>query len=116
MELIVTIFVLHGFILGGFCAFVAGEKHRDQFAWAILGFFFSIVALLALIGVPSLQAQPVTEAKSPGTNEKAAPLGYITHDGKRWVCSCGVSNTYTPEKPIQNCNGCRTNRDHALAI
>jgi hypothetical protein len=115
MEQIVTIFVLHGFILGGFCAFVAGEKHRDQFAWAILGFFFGIVALLAIVGVPSLQAQPETEAESPAPIQKAAPLGYITEDGKRWVCGCGASNNYSPDKPIQNCINCNTNRDFALS-
>lgn len=114
MELIVTIFVLHGFVLGGFCAFVAGEKHRDQFAWAILGFFFGIVALLAIVGVPRLQAQPETEAKSPGTTEKTAPLGYITDDGKMWVCRCGASNEYNPEKHVQNCMNCRAGRAHAL--
>ncbi|WP_339859108.1 hypothetical protein [Pseudohongiella acticola] len=122
MEQIVTLFVLHGFILGGFCTFVAGEKHRDQFAWAILGFFFGVVALLAVVGVPRLEKSAATEIadsqssfqpgdSDAGTKKKA----YITPDGNGWFCSCGASNSYKPELAIQNCCHCKANRDFVLA-
>ncbi len=127
MEPIAAIFIAHGLIFGGFCGFVAGEKNRDQFGWGVLGFFFGIVALISLVAVPSLQVKPESATEGSGSdqltgsdegNVAAEPksVGYITDDGKRWVCSCGASNGYKPDKPIQNCINCRTNRDHALAV
>lgn len=35
--------------------------------------------------------------------------------GDVWVCICGTENFYVPEKSIQNCSTCHTNRDFALS-
>jgi hypothetical protein len=69
MEPFAAIFFAHGFIFGGFCVFVAGEKNRDQFGWAVLGFFFGIVALVSLVGVPSLQAKPEPVTEETGSDQ-----------------------------------------------
>lgn len=52
MAIYILIVVVQGLIFGGFSAFIAKEKKRDEVIWFILGFFFSILALLALIAIP----------------------------------------------------------------
>lgn len=49
MELLFLVAVASGI----FCAFIASEKGRSGFAWFLLGMLFPIIALLAVIGVPS---------------------------------------------------------------
>ncbi len=49
-----VLFVVSGLPCAGFSAFVASEKNRDVAAWALFGFFFQLIALLAVIGVPVL--------------------------------------------------------------
>ncbi len=55
------IYFISGFIFGSFCAFIAKEKNRDTFGWFILGFFFTIISLLALIAVPKLAKEKEEE-------------------------------------------------------
>ena len=45
-----------GIVFGAFCAYIAETKHRNGGTWFLFGFVFNLVALLAVIGVPSLQA------------------------------------------------------------
>ena len=46
---------------GGFCYWLASEKNRDGQGWAILGFVFGWVALIALAGSPILSEEGKTE-------------------------------------------------------
>ena len=67
METFILIIVIQAFIFGAFSGFIAKEKNRDQAGWFFLGFFFSFIALLALIAVPKLeklkvQPQPIIPA------------------------------------------------------
>ena len=41
-----------GIISGSFCAYIAKEKNRGDGAWFVLGFLFSLFALIALVGLP----------------------------------------------------------------
>jgi hypothetical protein len=41
-------------VFGGFAASVAQSKRRDPIGWFILGFLFSIIAVIAIAGMPSL--------------------------------------------------------------
>jgi hypothetical protein len=50
--MIIPYVMLLGLVCGGFCAALAGEKNRNGTAWFFLGAFFSIVALLTLVGMP----------------------------------------------------------------
>jgi hypothetical protein len=51
---IVGLFVVE-LAIGAFCGFIAKEKNQNENAWSILGFFFSIIALLAVVGLPTRQ-------------------------------------------------------------
>ncbi len=62
--LILTVF--WGCIWGALCAWLAGEKGRDGTTWFVLGFLFSLVALLVLGFSPSGEP-PQTVARSTAT-------------------------------------------------
>jgi len=54
--------VIQGIVFGLFCAFVAKSKNRNMVGWFYLGFLFSIVALLTLVGVPALNQTQTAKA------------------------------------------------------
>lgn len=51
-----------GILIGFLCAYVAGQKNRGRGNWFILGFLFSVLALIALAAIPSL---PPLSTKGP---------------------------------------------------
>lgn len=51
-NFIVAIVLIQSLVFGIFCSFIANEKNRGRYSWFFLGFFFSIIAMLALIAVP----------------------------------------------------------------
>lgn len=53
---------LQGMVFGLFCAFIAKSKNRNMVGWFYLGFLFSIIALIALVGVPALDQTENTKA------------------------------------------------------
>ena len=65
---IILPYLLFTIICGFFSSFIANEKNRDSKDWFWLGFFFNIIALLALIAVPILpkkeSIQPVKKSDS----------------------------------------------------
>lgn len=66
VTLMVTL-ALQGMVFGLFCAFIAKSKNRNMVGWFYLGFLFSIVALIALVGVPALnQSENPSSRKSYG--------------------------------------------------
>lgn len=48
--------IVQGLVFGFFCSYIAKEKNRDGQSWFWLGFFFSILAVLALIAVPKIES------------------------------------------------------------
>ena len=38
------------------CAMIAGQNNRSQFGWFLLGFLFSLIALIILIILPRKEA------------------------------------------------------------
>ena len=55
MEIIVLIFL--GTVIGLFCANIASPKGYSAGLWFWLGFFFSIFALIAIVGMPKKEKQ-----------------------------------------------------------
>lgn len=50
--ILISIPFVWGIIFGCFCAFLAKQKNRDTGAWFILGFLFSLIALIAIAVSP----------------------------------------------------------------
>jgi hypothetical protein len=53
LLVIVVAVVVQGLVFGGFCAYLAEQKGKDEGTWFLLGLVFGIIGLLALIGYPS---------------------------------------------------------------
>ena len=80
-SLNITLLLLLGLVFGLFCSFIAKQKNKDILAWFFLGFFFSLIALLALIAVPKIEESEYAKeftCKSCGitvkTNVKFCPF------------------------------------------
>ncbi len=55
IEVIVELLIgvtLSGIVFGGGCAIIATNKNRDAVSWFVLGFFFSLVALIVIAAIP----------------------------------------------------------------
>ena len=73
--------LLFAIISAGFCCYLASEKGYPALTWLFLGFLFSIVALLTLIGLPN----KATPQKIEGDSQKAS--------SPNWTCpKCKHSN------------------------
>lgn len=55
--LVILIVIIQGIVFGSFSAFIAQTKNRSAGGWFVLGFLFSIIAMIALIAVPKLSAK-----------------------------------------------------------
>lgn len=69
MEAVFLVCFLQALIFGAFCYYIAGQKNRDQANWLFLGFFFSFIALFALIAVPKIE-----EIRVPQSSSAAFPI------------------------------------------
>ena len=56
MEFVLIALVLQALVFGFFCGYIAQEKGRSYGSWFALGFFFSILAVFALIAVPKVES------------------------------------------------------------
>lgn len=85
-----TLYLLWGLTWGGFCAWLADEKGRSFLAWFMLGFFFSLVALLALGFAPILTREQA-DARARETDAR-------TREFERWA-STPISPDAKPWDP-----------------
>ncbi len=46
-----------GIIFGAFCAFLAKQKNRNSEVWFVLGFFFSLIALIVIAASPAKEKE-----------------------------------------------------------
>lgn len=56
MDLTLIIFA-SGVVFGGACSIVAANKSRDPLVWFVLGFLFSLVALIVIAALSSAGAE-----------------------------------------------------------
>lgn len=54
-EFLLFVIFLQGLIFGVFCSYIAGQKNRNRFSWFVLGYLFSILAMLTLVAVPKIE-------------------------------------------------------------
>jgi hypothetical protein len=71
MESLWVIILLQAIIFGFFCSFIAKEKKRDSISWFMLGFFFSFIAVLALVAIPK-QEQKISVNTEGMVNSKSS--------------------------------------------
>jgi len=63
MDLLLIV-VLQGVVFGGGCAILASNKKRDVRGWFVLGFLFSLIALIVIAALTPLKnIEPLEEAK-----------------------------------------------------
>lgn len=62
---VLLIYLVSGAVFGGACAILAGAKNRNPLGWFVLGFLFSLIALIVIAGMP-----PVVQTNS--RNKKSA--------------------------------------------
>ena len=65
IQWIIVIAIVYWISFGGFCAWLAGEKGRNVLAWFVLGIVFGFVALLTLVGAPTLGTEGRSSRWSP---------------------------------------------------
>lgn len=68
ITLLIILLVLSNIISGGFCAYVGTDKNRDGINWFFLGFFFGVIALVALIGLSTIPKETYEQ------NQPSAPF------------------------------------------
>jgi hypothetical protein len=76
-------YIFIGVIFALFCSSIAREKGYSELGWALVGFFFNFIALIAIAGMPDLvsrkylrrlaEALPPTEGK-PQFPETRKPI------------------------------------------
>jgi len=71
VETILGWLLLQAIACGLFCGYIAGEKRRSFGNWFILGFFFSIFALIAIASIPTI-AIKLTASKAEIPNSRNA--------------------------------------------
>ena len=59
-------YLILGAIFGAFCSYLADKKGHGGCAWFVLGFLFSFLALLVLIGLPSEREASREQGSTPG--------------------------------------------------
>lgn len=91
MEFILIAVLIQAIVFGLFCGYIAKEKGRSYEGWFVLGFFFSILAVLALIAIPKADSASNSiddqERHSPSlTNPQATtPTPPILFEGQREI-------------------------------
>jgi thiol:disulfide interchange protein len=71
VGLLLILMLAGGVVMGGFCAYIAGQKNRDPGGWFAVGFFFSLLALIAIAAVPAIPDAVIKKRKEQD-NEQAA--------------------------------------------
>lgn len=73
MGFIFFIVIVQGILVAMLCSYVAGQKNRSKGNWFFLGFFFSLLALIALAAIPSLSKEQAKPADSSSLNPPDSP-------------------------------------------
>lgn len=66
LSLLLVGYLILGVIFGIFCSYLADKKGHGGGAWFVLGFLFSFLALLVLIGLPSEREASREQGSTPG--------------------------------------------------
>ncbi len=51
-DILIAVIIVYSMVIGGLCAWLAGEKGYRTVGWVALGFFLNIFALITIAGAP----------------------------------------------------------------
>ena len=71
LETFFWLYLISAVVCGGFAAGVADAKGRNQWAWFFGGLVFSILALIAVVGIPTMSAELEEKAAVEEREERA---------------------------------------------
>lgn len=74
LPIILLMYLISGGVIGIFCSYLADQKGHSGSAWFVLGFLFSFLALLVLIGLPS-EERPPQEQGGGLVQSAGSPVG-----------------------------------------
>ena len=73
MPTLLILLIIQGVVVGLFCSYIANAKGRSGLNWFVLGFLFSILALLALIAVPKLEGERTAASGASPSDSTVVP-------------------------------------------
>lgn len=84
-------FVILWLIVAAFCGAIASSKNRSFLGWFILGFFFSLLALIAVAVMPALPGKIVAARPMRTESPKLCP-DCNTQNSRafRYCSNCGA--------------------------
>ncbi len=84
VEVFLLLIVIQAVVAGSFCSYIAKTKGRGGFNWFLLGFFFSFLALLALIAFPKIEDATKSSVDVKGGGKAAAATRSVAeYEGKQ---------------------------------
>jgi len=86
MEILILALVGGGIVAGGFCSYLAKERNRSAGGWFVLGFLFSIFALIAIAASPRSERTPHPAPGAKVQQPSRTPEQVAADDRfERWV-------------------------------
>ena len=95
-----SLLLIQGVAFGGFCGYLAGQKNRSGTSWFWLGFFFSILALIAIAASPSLANQKIDSLEEKSTRQ--CPFCAETVKAEAKICRYCQRDLPTLEPVVQD--------------
>jgi len=95
-TILVVVLLVSGLATGGFTAWLASQKGRGALAWFFLGFFFSLIAILALGFAPSVEDPPPSQDR-----QRRESADYLEREAMRAKPTEGPGEGSVPWDPRQ---------------
>jgi len=105
---LIIIWFIQVTICACFCGYIAMQKKRSVSAWIILGFLFGIIALIALVAVPSIENTQI-KISSKGTSLLFKPQhqSMKMSEVETWECSSCQHINYLSKHKCSHCGTIR---------
>ena len=82
----IEVLLTQGVVLGAFCAYLATQKNRDAGTWFVLGFLFSVFALIAIAASSkpdSGESSTIAAGGAPSNRRIACMVENVAEDWSR---------------------------------
>lgn len=114
MEIfLLLLLIIQAVLIGLLCSYVAGQKNRSRGNWFILGFFFSLLALIALAAIPSISIRTESEKWNLSTNK---PDTVLPREAPKSIQAfTGVTDLNNDEYKIWLVDQCKITKNETLS-